>query len=264
MPKKQLLWEKKGCLALIESISALAQGGFLHRGYSRRWLPLDFLHPQPHLSSSPSRDSGELAASPCRFSPPGRAHHSRRGSSGCVRELGWSWASRCLAGCGDPALCATRGPARNSRAWRLPGRGSNRKSSGWQFVFLSAVPHWLWRSLDVAQVLLCPYLGPDILFAPTSFTDLPRHSLETQESEELQIVVWVWGWKQHFFFPSKPKRACNKRFRSNHVVSTDLFQARLGVPGCPGLSRTWICLVLEKDCPCINKFDSTWVVIWVF
>jgi len=57
------------------------------------------------------------------------------------------------------------------------GCGSTRKSSGWQSVFLS-MPAW--QSLDAAQVLLYPYLGPDILFAPTSFTDLPRHSLETQ------------------------------------------------------------------------------------
>lgn len=57
------------------------------------------------------------------------------------------------------------------------GCGSTWKSSGWQLVFLSVLA---WQSLDAAQVLLYPYLGPDILFSPTSFTDLPRHSLETQ------------------------------------------------------------------------------------
>lgn len=57
------------------------------------------------------------------------------------------------------------------------GCGSTRKSSGWQLVFLSVPASQL---LDAAQVLLYPYLGPDILFTATSFTDLPRHSLETQ------------------------------------------------------------------------------------
>lgn len=66
--------------------------------------------------------------------------------------------------------------------WVLPSHrgcrlGEYQESSEWQLVFLSAPA---WQLLDTAQVLLYSYLGPDILFAPTSFTDLPRHSLETQ------------------------------------------------------------------------------------
>lgn len=123
--------------------------------------------------------------------------------------LGLIWSIPALAkGCfllsGTPALrFLTANTLGSTSPWlQTPGdrqgrdSRSSRKSSGWQFAFLSVPP---WQPLDVAQVLLCPYLGPDTLFAPTSCTDLPRHSLETQQPEELQIVVWVWGWKQLFF-----------------------------------------------------------------
>lgn len=78
------------------------------------------------------------------------------------------------------------------------------EGGGWPLALL---PMPCWQLLDAAQVLLLhPYLGPDVLFTPTSCADLPRHSLETGRPEELQIVVWVWGWKLLFLLFLRTQR----------------------------------------------------------
>lgn len=51
--------------------------------------------------------------------------------------------------------------------------------------FLLPLQAWVdWHLLDTAQVLLVPYLGPGIWFAPTLLINVSSHSLETQSSEK--------------------------------------------------------------------------------
>lgn len=73
-------------------------------------------------------------------------------------------------------------------------------------------------------------------------------------------MFWVWGWKQHFFCFLQTKKVCNESFKSNHALSTELFQAVSESARLPQAILHLILLMIQKDFSCINNFgcDLAW------
>lgn len=62
------------------------------------------------------------------------------------------------------------------------------------------------------------------------------------------------GMEAVYFFSYRPRKHVLKVSKVTVLRARSSSKLCLGVPGCPRLSYTWFCLVLQKDFPCINNF----------